>query len=174
MWETTNTHKQGQTMKHTEILAAIKKACTDNGCPELAGYISYSWNGRFTRRLGDANLRTFHIRLSTPLWPRANDATRYETVVHEACHLIAFHKHKERGHGYAWKACMARTGTKPERCHNVDRTGLARTQKRATAYCGCGECTLGPVRAKKLAKNQARYACRRCGQFITLAPKKVG
>ena len=33
------------------------------------------------------------IRLSIPLWPRASDQDRRETVIHEACHLIAFYKH---------------------------------------------------------------------------------
>jgi SprT protein len=104
--------------------------------PELAQAIVIEWNPRFTRRLGDAvfNPTTFQskIRLSIPLWPRASIQDRMETVVHETCHIIVWHKFGLfiAAHGPEWKQAMRNCGIQPERTHDVDRTGLARRQKR--------------------------------------------
>jgi SprT protein len=72
------------------IRSWIRFACERNGVPELAQVIVVVWNSRFTRRLGDAayNSTTFRarVRLSVPLWPRASEVDRRETVIHEACH----------------------------------------------------------------------------------------
>jgi SprT protein len=114
----------------------VRFACYHNNVPELAQAIQIEWNPRFTRRLGDAifNPTTFQskIRLSIPLWPRASSQDRMETVVHEACHIIVWHQFGLfiKAHGPEWKQAMENCGVQPERTHDVDRTGLARRQKR--------------------------------------------
>ena len=71
----------------------IRFACERNGVPELAQVILVEWSLRFTRRMGDATYSPINygarIRLSIPLWPRASEEDRRETVIHEACHVIA-------------------------------------------------------------------------------------
>ena len=118
------------------IRSWIRFACDCNNVDELAQVIVVEWNPRFTRRLGDAGYSptTFRarIRLSIPLWPRSTEEDRKETVIHEACHLIAFYKHRvvTAPHGTEWKEAMKNCGIEPLRLHTVDRTGLARRQKR--------------------------------------------
>jgi SprT protein len=109
-------------------------ACQRNDAEELAQAIIVEWNPRFTRRLGDGIYSpvTFRarIRLSLPLWPRASEKDRRETVIHEACHCIVGYKHGVVApHGLEWKAAMRNCGVEPLRHHNVDRTGLARRQR---------------------------------------------
>lgn len=156
-----------------EVRALIRHACKANGCEDFADVIRWHWNGRFTRRMGDANPRTNVIRLSRPLFPRASPEEQRETVIHEACHLISIHKHgaKGTGHGRLWKLCMMLAGGKGDRCHKVDRTGLKRTRRSQSvpARCGCGTITsLTPHRAARLRNGTAIYRCRRCRCSVTL------
>jgi SprT protein len=108
------------------VLNWICLACHQNEVPELAQAIVIEWNRRFTRRLGDAvfNPITFQskIRLSIPLWPRASSQDKRETVVHEAGHLIVWHKFGlvVKAHGSEWKAAMMNCEVEPLRTHEVD------------------------------------------------------
>jgi SprT protein len=109
-------------------------ACNQNSVPELAQVIVVEWNARFTRRMGDAlySPSTFRarIRLSIPLWERASEQDRRETVIHEACHLVVFYKHPNAAqHGPEWREAMRNCGVEPQRTHNVDRTGLVRRNR---------------------------------------------
>jgi len=118
------------------IRSWIRFACEHNSVPELAQVILVEWNPRFTRRIGDASYSstTFRarIRLSSPLWQRASEVDRRETVIHEACHVIVGYKHgfAAAAHGAEWKEAMRNCGVEPLRLHAVDRTGLTRRQKR--------------------------------------------
>ena len=90
-------------------------ACQRNDAEELAPITTVEWNCRFTRRLGDGlyNPVTFRarIRLSIPLWPRASEKERRETVIHEACHCIVGYKHGVvAAHGLEWKQAMTNCG----------------------------------------------------------------
>lgn len=109
-------------------------ACEANEVPELAQVIMVEWNARFTRRMGDAlySPSTFRarIRLSIPLWKRASERDRHETVIHEACHIIVFYKHPNATqHGPEWREAMRNCGVEPKRTHSVDRSGLARQRR---------------------------------------------
>ena len=90
----------------------VRFACESNGVSELAQAIIVEWNPRFTRKMGDARYNQFtylaKIRLSLPLWPRASQKERQETVIHEACHIIAAYKHGPfiRNHGAEWREAM--------------------------------------------------------------------
>ena len=123
-------------MEDRHIREWIRFACERNGVSELAQVIRVEWNRRFTRRLGDAgyNSVTFRarIRLSIPLWPRTSERDRRETVIHEACHIITSYKQGFglAPHGPEWKKAMENCSVEPLRTHEVDRTGLARRQRR--------------------------------------------
>jgi SprT protein len=123
-------------MEDQHIRSWIRFACDCNKVPELAQVILVEWNPRFTRRLGDAayNSVTFRarIRLSSPLWPRTSSDDQRETVIHETCHIIVGYQHgfAAAAHGAEWKQAMKNCGVEPLRLHTIDRTGLARKQKR--------------------------------------------
>jgi len=151
-----------------EIREEIRFACHANGIPELAKKIRFSFNNRFTRRMGDANYYSNRIRLSKPLWKRATPEQRRETIIHEACHLIARHKHgpQIKAHGREWKAAMRRAGFKPIRCHSVDTSGL----REGTQNAFCMDCKkryiLGKTRIKRhiraIQQGRPGYVCK-CG-----------
>lgn len=146
----------------SEVRRLINEACEANGCPELAPQIKVEWNGRFTQRMGDASYSLKRIRLSTPLWPRADQKERHTTIVHEVCHLIADYKQPEKAHhGRVWKRAMHRAGFEASRCHSVDRTGLKRKTKKYTYKCRCTTHEVGPRRHKKLQAGVI-YTCGRC------------
>ena len=134
------------------------------------------WNHRFTRRMGDASMRTTRwggktrrIRLSAPLWPRATAEERRQTVIHEACHIIdGVINGSMSGHKEPWKRLMRKCGLQPKRCHNVNREGIRRRNKREAASCHCGAVdSLGSTQAGRLRKG-TRYSCRKCKSQITL------
>jgi predicted SprT family Zn-dependent metalloprotease len=160
------------------IREQIEAACLACGAPELVGRIRVVWRARFTARMGDARWdkvrRVGLIRLSLPLWPKASDEERRETVIHEACHVIADYRFgRKQGHGPAWQHMMALCGYRdPQRCHAVDREMIQqrREQRRVEVRgrCGCAEgVMLGPVQARRLRAG-AVYRCRRCSQSVAL------
>jgi SprT protein len=120
-------------MDDRHIRQWIKFACDCNGVSELAQVIVVEWNRRFTRRLGDAaySPTTYRARIRLSLWPRASEEDRRETIIHETCHLVAFYQHGfVAAHGHEWRLAMRNCGVEPLRLHTVDRTGLARRQRR--------------------------------------------
>ena len=123
-------------MDDRHIRSWIRFACERNEVSELAQVVVIEWNPRFTRRLGDAGYSstTFRarIRLSIPLWSRSTEEDRRETVIHETCHLIVGFKFGQvtAPHGSQWQEAMRNCGLRPTRLHSVDRSGLARRQKR--------------------------------------------
>lgn len=138
--------------------------------------IDWSWNGRFTSRMGDARItsrdkQTGQMRLSKPLWPHAPVEERRDTIIHEVCHITADLRHKRNcGHGLLWKAEMIRAGGKPERCYSWRRPDhLRRKQRRVRVYCGCESRTVPAGKATKIANGTASYVCRQCKQRIRSA-----
>ncbi|MHC4302812.1 MAG: SprT family zinc-dependent metalloprotease [Planctomycetota bacterium] len=153
-----------------------------NGCPEIFDRITVEWNGRFTRRMGDATYGTYRIRLSSPLWPRASVDEQENTVAHEVCHIVAVHLYGwgAKGHGADWRGCMVRAGFNPTRCHNVDRAGLARknTRTMVRVYCGCPDgLTITKNLWTRTLRNgewvngtNIRRFCRKCRQNLRTKP----
>lgn len=138
-----------------------------------SSWIVIEWNNTFTRRMGDAIYfpleKKGRIRLSLPLWPRASEQERRETVIHELCHVLnewfRFNKSGYRynpGHGTSWKRLMLTVGLAPKRCHSVDRTGLKRKVTRVAATCGCMTYNITQTRATKIQNGTAVYCCRKC------------
>lgn len=155
----------------------IDQACNDNFVPELSNKIDFEFNSRFTRKLGDAcffrNTGRGRIRLSGPLWERATDTQRYETVIHETCHVIVRYKfkHNIKPHGIEWKTAMMNCNVRPKRTHNVDRTGLKRKKvKYVISNCPNdglvnAKCFVGKINYKKL-KNGTTFACSKCSLVV--------
>jgi SprT protein len=132
-----------------------------------ADIVKVEWKSDFTRRFGDANYSLGRIRLSRPLWDRATEQEREQVVKHEACHLIAFQKYGYRimPHGREWKNAMLRAGRKPERCHNIDRTGLRRNTVRYHTSCACGYLNdrgCGPKVYRNIMVYNMVYRCPKC------------
>jgi len=154
----------------------IRFACKRNSVPELAQIIVVEWNPRFTCRLGDAiyspSTYRARIRLSSTLWPRASEKERRETVVHETCHIVVGYKHGYVAypHGAEWREKMRNCGLKPLRTHRIDRTGLARRQRRFI-LCDCPnqgvekKCRIG-VREFNLVRWGKEFWCKVCGLHL--------
>ncbi len=150
-------------------------ACQRNDAEELAQAIIVEWNPRFTRRLGDGVYSpvTFRarIRLSLPLWPRASEKERRETVIHETCHCIVGYKHGVVAfHGQEWKEAMKNCGVEPLRNHTGDRTGLAR-RRRLFILLDCPNEGLERkcrIRSKEfnLVQKGMWYCCKVCGLHL--------
>jgi SprT protein len=153
----------------------ITDACIAVGRIDLAHRIKWEWNSRFTRRLGDASPHLMRIRLSIPLWDRVDDAKHRNTVVHETCHLLApiIAGGRVQSHGATWKRLMRQCGQEPNRCHNADRTGLARTMPRvATATCGCMIHHLTKNLLGKMQRGR-KYTCRACHKPLVLVTNAI-
>lgn len=157
------------------IFEWIAFACERNGVAELANSIMVEWNQRFTRRLGDAiyvrSTGLGRIRLSIPLWPRASEKDRRETVIHETCHVIVGYKFcNAPHHGAEWKAAMRACGVEPSRTHQIDRSGLIR-KKRLFVVLDCPnpdinkKCHVG-VRLFNRFQRGHSVTCRVCALVI--------
>jgi SprT protein len=154
----------------------IQLACDCNGVPELAQAVIVEWNPRFAARLGDGSYSVISmeakIRLSIPLWPRASDQDRRETVIHETCHVIVKYKGPfVRDHGPEWKAAMRNCGVEPLRTHSLDRSGLTRRQRRFVLLdCpnqGIEHKCRMTVRDFHRVQKGIEFWCKRCGIHIT-------
>ena len=136
-------------------------------CESLIPQMSISFNNRFTSRMGDANFRLKRVRLSAPLWPVAGKEERFQTVVHEVCHIVARYMHWPRNiksHGWEWKDTMKRAGVPVERCHNVDRSSVKQVpRKKHRTVCDCREYMMGSVRYRRMVSGLRYYTCNYCG-----------
>ena len=166
-------------MDLTQIYDAIRSTCDKCQVPNLADRIAAEFNGRFTRCLGrahfDQQAGTGKVLLSAPLWPRATDRQKYETVVHETVHIIVGYlyqnKRRRKPHGKEWRALMVHCGLAPEVCHNVDRTGLERRARKVDAYCACGVHPITRHLATRMRRGR-KYICLCCrGRLALRKPK---
>jgi predicted SprT family Zn-dependent metalloprotease len=161
------------------------------GREDLIPLLWIDWKSRFTSRMGDAlyaretdrvrrSSERFRIngvicraRFSVPLWLRASEAERKQTVIHEICHLVAHHEAHLAGrkvssaHGYEWKAVMRRAGVQPKRCHNVNNNGLSK-KKTILTKCRCGEHYVTPLVAGRIMLKISTYSCGKCHAKLTV------
>ncbi len=160
-----------------EIRSWIDFACECNNVPELKHKIDFSFNGRFTRKLGDATYRNERgkIRLSSPLWPRTSPEEQRATVIHEACHVVAFYNAWKKGvriqgHGIEWKDCMIRCNLTPDIYHCIDRTGLKRKTKRYDIITCPREskCQVTQRRYTRVKNGGCTLSCSHCQSLITI------
>ena len=159
----------------TTIREWINEACATLGCIEHAHKVRVEYNSRFTRRMGDASPSLMRIRLSIPLWGRVDDAKHKNTVIHEVCHLLApiVAGGRVQSHGATWKRLMRQCGQEPTRCHNADRTGLARRMPRvATARCKCMTHQLTNILLNKMLRGR-QYRCNKCHAPLVLVTEAI-
>lgn len=169
---------------------------TKVGREDLLDVVRVEWNSRFTRRMGDATYRpalpgreiVARCRFSIPLWERASEEERRNTVAHELAHLVCFHEwytkpwhtgrririgelpgrgRKPTAHGWEWKKIMHRMGETPSRCHDVDRTGLVRKHRSRRTVAACCDCKTWMLTPKKAAKMDRLY-CPKCKGSLSL------
>ena len=157
----------------------INQTCQANDCPELSALITYEWSNRLTTTIGKAycnrNRKTWRIKLSRPLFAKADTEERKNTVAHETCHLIVWYKYNEyhtnphASHGYTWRKCMIEAGYTPSRYHNVPVQ--RRKISQVTVYCGCGPIKITKHRHTKML-NGSTYKCCRCNHNLRLYEDK--
>jgi len=145
--------------------------------------VRWEWNASFTRRMGDALYlpaqNVGRVRLSTPLWPRADGVQHRQTVIHEVCHVAdawkSLHEpgYRRQGkHGSSWARLMLQCGLEPKRCHAVDRTGLARRATRVRVYCRCERGVEVTVAMHNKICSGSTYRCLRCKARVTPLPRE--
>lgn len=134
--------------------------------------VEIGFNYRYTRVLGRAVFPLNgkpKIILAAKIWARASQKERRETVIHETCHLIAYHEAKGkriRPHGDEWKALMWRCGVKPNRTHDVDVTGLSK-RKTIQATCDCpAPHYLTKRKANRILEGTLQCRCTRCKTLV--------
>lgn len=110
-------------------------------------------------------------RFSSALWDRATEKDRYETVVHEVCHLVADHearlggKRRPSAHGPEWKLLMIRAGVIPENRHSVNTQGVG--HRKYPVRCGCSTHWVTKRRAESIARGGV-FLCRKCGKKVAV------
>ncbi len=161
------------TKKYDELVEIAGVCCN---VPDLASRITICWNDRFSARMGDARwdvkVGAGRIRLSLHLWPKASSQEQDETVIHEACHIIAdFKTGRRQGHSREWREMMRHCGyTQAQRCHTVDCEAIhaRRLSMRVEARCGCpSPITVSRVVAARI-RGGAKAVCLRCRQHVLL------
>ena len=149
-----------------ELAAA---ACARLGEMRLSSALRVEFHARFTRRLGDARHSPPLIRLSLPLWPRTSPEERRSTVLHELCHVVAQRRHGPRvqPHGPEWRELMGIVGETPTPRHGVDRSGLARSQRRFAFACACPGKShrVSALRVGRMRRGWT-YRCVACGETL--------
>ena len=109
----------------------VEFALERNDVGYLSNMIRVRWNKRFIRKFADASYGNCpprgRIRISPMIWERADPEQRRETVIHETCHIVAYHLHglAIKPHGIEWKSAMANCGVEPVVTHNIDPVGIS-------------------------------------------------
>ena len=154
---------KGVNMTNSEVRELIQYACDMNGRPDIAKLIRVKWSNRMTRAMGIASKRGEDnlIKLSIPLFLRATEEQKWQTVIHEACHIIDAVKNSVRmSHGRSWKKCMEACEVKPDVYHTVSCEGLRRRWSYHCPDCKRGF-ELSTTIHNKICRGQVRI-CLHC------------
>lgn len=164
-------------MLTSDIDSQVKRTCEILGFPDLITKIRWRWNARLTRSIGRATYRKMFIDLSTKLFMLLSPTQRRDTIIHEVCHLIAYHKYvtllgrRIKGHGKEWKMLMRLAGGTPKACSKkIDGVEqFRRNVKRVVYYCKCREHEITPKKAAKIDCG-AIWFCRTCRANLARVP----
>ena len=110
--------------------------------------------------------------LSIPLWPRASerDQKRDRHSRNMSYHRRLQARVRPAPHGAEWKKAMRACGAEPLRLHSVDRTGLARRQRRFILLDCPDEGVERKCRITAREFNRVRrgqeFWCRNCGLHL--------
>ncbi len=160
-----------QTMQ--QIREWIDFALDRNDVGYLSNMIRVRWNKRFIRKFADAMFGKSPprgiIRLSPRIWERATETERRETIIHETCHVVAFHLHgiEIKPHGAEWKEAMANCGVEPVRCHNIPLVGIALFPVLGCPKPKTDRCIVSRKDFGLMKKSDYTLHCTLCGLAIT-------
>ena len=94
------------------------------------------------------------------------------TVPHEVAHYLVdcvYGLRNVRPHGSEWKAVMSSFGIDNRATSTFDLGGIpTRRQQQIDYHCGCKAHQLGIRRHNKVARGEANYLCRYCGEVLRL------
>lgn len=126
---------------------------------------------------GRAQLQAHNIQFNDWLVKHNLQAFLDETVAHELAHII---HHKlfpgdRAWHGKRWQEIMRRLGYEPQRCHDLDLTGMPglRRQRRWVYKCDCRTHELTTVRHNKVRRIGRSYTCKLCGTILTFTGEQA-
>jgi len=152
----------------------IADTCRNCGCPDLTERIGWQFKS-IGVCLGKARyyrpIKSGVFYLSEDLWPKTTEQDKIQVIVHEICHLTAYHNFSTRRikpHGPEWKLMMQLNGLKPTRCHSLDVSDIRqkrKQQEKFEVYCNCNI----PHKVTKivLVRMQKQfYKCKRCNSII--------
>lgn len=143
--------------------------------------INISFSNRMTRAAGCAECimqpsgeaTDLRIKFSNKLFDRMTMEEKVNTIIHETCHIVCYFLDGDNGKGHKknWKDAMKKAGvSNPNRCHNVNRDGLRRKQKRYRAACDCRDnIELSGIRRKRILNHGYVYRCVKCNGKIRLS-----
>lgn len=135
-------------------------------------HISVEWSSRMFKTIAVAYVRRCMIRINVDAWNHMPQEEKEETIVHEVCHIVAWHKYKCTKHGRHWQSCMLRMGYEPKASKSLGpayaQAVAHKKRNRKEAHCGCGVIEVGPTQYNRLRRGIMAYRCRRCGQLIRL------
>lgn len=141
---------------------------------EMDLHIDVQW-GSMRSSIGNARYKptVSLVKFSRTLWPHASRQDRFETVVHEVCHIVARHRHGRsiKPHGREWKNLMIQCGVEPRVCHDVDPRnashGVSAVQM-VNVWCDCDMRSISPQRADQILRGDISLSCRECGATLRL------
>jgi len=153
-----------------DIQKIIEETCKTCGTTELSEKIFWQFKP-IACRLGQATyyfkLKSGLLDFNSLLWERADEQTKYETVIHEVCHIIAPYRFgRIKPHGIEWQFMMRLNKLEPKRCHSVDVSDI-RKKRRQQATCFCGPREISTIVFNKIKKGYS-YRCRKCNGPIVL------
>lgn len=140
---------------------------------DIASKVTIEWSNRMTRARGMAYFNRNHLKFSVVLMGRSSLDEQKQCCVHEYLHLVAFHKHKDNGHGFWWKRLMNMCGFEARRCHNIDRTGIARTKIKIELKCSCRTHQVTQTIIKRI-KSGKIYRCLYCKNNLSIESIPAG
>lgn len=119
--------------------------------------------------------REFRVELNPNLLIDRNPEQLLPTLAHELAHAVVRARFGGRAapHGKEWRATIQAMGYPPERCHDLDVTGLERRRGGDSRWL-CRECgkdvTLGPVQTQRERRRRGTYVCL-CGGRLDTRPR---
>lgn len=149
----------------------IKEACMYNDQKWMPTFISFNFSNKLFVSFGIAKYPNT-IEISKVIWNKASEKQKRNTVMHEACHIIAWFKYGTniKGHGKEWKECMMRCNLKPEVYHKIGVYEFREGKKRYShiAKCSCSKVygTKNQIDSIKNLFKSKNLSCNHCGKRI--------
>jgi len=151
----------------------IEFALDRNEVSYLSNMIRVRWNKRFIRKFAEAaygaNPIRGIIRISPVIWERASEADRRETIIHETCHIAAFHLNQGKAitpHGVEWRQAMAKCDVEPVRCHNISLIGINRFHVRECPKPKDDRCYVSRLVFREMKRDGTMLHCTICGMRV--------